>query len=426
MSNQSLDLLAPVWTHVTDMQPVRGEGLYLYDADGTRYIDLTCGIGVTNTGHCHPRIVSAIQRQAEQLVFAQMNIVINPVAVELAAALNEITPPEIDRFFFANSGAEAVEASVKLARHATGKRNIIVFQGSFHGRTAQTMAMTTSKYIYRYDYQPLPAGVFVAPFPFIYGSDLDADTVTKACLRQLDMLLRGQSAPTETAAMVIEPVLGEGGYIPVPPQFMRALRKVCDEHDILLICDEVQTGFGRTGKFFAYEHSDIVPDIIVMAKGLGSGLPISAIASSQDLMGQWKPGTHGGTYGGGSAITAAAALETVRVMHDEKLVENAAAMGAYLREKLEALQQQYPHIGNIRGLGLMQGIEFSVPGSSAPDKDAAKAVARACVERNMLILTCGTYENVIRMIPPLIITREQIDDALAIFEEALASVLETA
>jgi 4-aminobutyrate aminotransferase len=427
MADHSLDLLAPVWTHVTHMQPVRGEGLYLYDADGTRYVDFTCGIGVTNTGHCHPRIVSAIQRQAEKLLFAQMNIVINPAAVELAAALNEVTPPEIDRFFFSNSGAEAVEASVKLARHATGKRNIIVFQGSFHGRTAQTMAMTTSKYIYRYDYQPLPAGVFVAPFPFIYGSDLDADAVTKACLQQLDRLLHGQSAPGETAAMIIEPVLGEGGYIPAPPQFMRALRDLCDEHNILLICDEVQTGFGRTGKFFAFEHSDIVPDIIVMAKGLGSGLPISAIASRQDLMDHWKPGTHGGTYGGGSAITAAAALETVRVMHDENLVENAAEMGTYLREKLEALQRMYPHIGNIRGLGLMQGIEFSVPGSGGtPDKDAAKAVARACVERNMLILTCGTYENVIRMIPPLIISREQIDEGLAIFEEALASVLETA
>lgn len=424
------EILAPVWTHLTDMQPERGEGLYLYDSAGTRYIDFTCGIGVTNTGHCHPRVVQAIQEQAARLIFGQMNIVIPPATVALAEALNAVTPSLIDRYFFSNSGAEAVEAAVKLARHATQRRNIIVFQGSFHGRTAQAMAMTTSKYIYRYKYQPLPAGVFVAPFPFAYGSSMSIEDVTRVCLHQLDLLLRGQTSPDEVAAMVIEPVLGEGGYIDAPPDFLRALRDICDEHGILLILDEVQSGFGRTGKFFAFEHSDIVPDIIIMAKGLGSGLPISGIASRADLMDRWQPGSHGGTYGGGSAIASAAALETVRVIQEENLVENAAAMGAYLRQKLEALQTKYPHMGDVRGQGLMIGVEFSQPDSNgkvdkATAKAVAKAVAKACLERNLLILTCGTYENVIRFIPPLIITQAQIDEALTIFEDALASVLET-
>jgi len=277
--SENLELLSPVWTHLTQIQPVRAKGLYLYDADGNRYIDFTSGIGVTNTGHCHPRVVQAVKDQAEQLIFGQMNIVIPPASVALASALNKITPPDIDTFFFSNSGAEAVEASVKLARHATGKRNIIVFQGSFHGRTAQTMAMTTSKYIYRHDYQPLPAGIFVAPFPYSYFYGWDDEQTTEFCMQQLDLLIHGQTTPAETAAIIIEPVLGEGGYVPAPAGFMQELRRFCTQNEILLIVDEVQSGFGRTGKYFAFEHAEIEPDILVMAKGLGSGLPISGIGS---------------------------------------------------------------------------------------------------------------------------------------------------
>jgi 4-aminobutyrate aminotransferase len=422
-----IELLSPVWSHLTTMQPVKGEGVYLWDADDNRYLDFTSGIGVTNTGHCHPRVVKAIQEQAAKLIFGQMNIVIPPTTVALAEELNKVTPPQINRFFFANSGAEAVEASVKLARHATGRKNIIVFQGSFHGRTHQTMAMTTSKYIYRYNYQPLPAGVFVAPFPFVYGSGMSEEAATKVALHQLDMVLRAQSSPTETAAIVLEPVLGEGGYIPAPDDFLRALRAICNEHGILLVLDEVQTGFGRTGKFFAFEHAGVVPDIIIMAKGLGSGLPISAIASREDLMANWITGSHGGTYGGGSAIISAGAAESVRVIQDEKLVENSAKLGAYLLQRLNDLKAKYPHIGDVRGRGLMVGVEFSVPDSQGkPDKDTTKAVAKACIDRRMLILTCGTYENVIRFIPPLIVTQAQIDEGLAIFEEALQSVLQMA
>jgi 4-aminobutyrate aminotransferase len=412
-----VELLSPVWTHLTHIQPERAEGIYLYEADGTRYTDFTSGIGVTNTGHCHPRVVEAIKEQADKLIFGQMNIVIPPVTVALAEALIQVTPPSIDRFFFSNSGAEAVEASVKLARHATGKRNIIVFQGSFHGRTAQTMAMTTSKYIYRHNYQPLPAGVFVAPFPYSYFYGWDEECTTDFCMKQLDVLIHGQTPPEETAAVIIEPVIGEGGYVPAPAGFMVELRKFCSDNKILLIVDEVQSGFGRTGKFFAFEHAGIEPDIIVMAKGLGSGLPISGIAASHELMADWVPGSHGGTYGGGSAIASAGALATVHVIQEENLVENAALRGKQLIKALRKLQSKHKVIGDVRGLGLMVSVEFTKNGQ--PDKETAKAVQNSCLAQKLLLLTCGTYENVIRWIPPLIVTTEQVDDALEVFGQAL-------
>ena len=414
-----MELLAPVWTHLTQIQPVRGEGVYLYDAQGRRYMDFTSGIGVTNTGHCHPRVVHAIREQAEQLIFGQMNIVIPPATLRLAEKLDQVTPPALDRFFFANSGAEAVEAAVKLARAATGRRNIVVFQGSFHGRTHQTMAMTTSKYIYRHNYQPLPGGIFVAPFPYSYRFGWDEERTVAFCLEQLDYLLHGQSAPDETAAFIIEPVLGEGGYVPAPDLFLRELRGLADRHGILLVVDEVQTGFGRTGRFFCLEHPGIEPDILVMAKGMGSGMPISGIASRAELMARWRPGTHGGTYGGGNALAAAAAAVTVEVIQEEGLAENAAARGQQLLQGLQELQAESPVLGDVRGRGLMVGCEFTSP-AGKPDPTTASAVQQACLARGLLLLTCGTYNNVVRWIPPLIVTPEQVDWALGVFAEALA------
>ncbi len=416
-----IELLSPVWTHLTTMQPVRAEGVYFYDAEGQRWLDFTSGIGVINTGHRHPRVVAAIQEALENLLFAQMNIVINPWAVRLAEKLNQVTPSRINRFFFSNSGAEAVEAAVKLARHATGRRNIVVFQGSFHGRTAQTMAMTTSKFIYRFDYQPLPGGIFVSPFPYAYHYGWDEATTTQFCLRELDRVLHGQSAPEETAAFVIEPVLGEGGYVPAPPAFLQGLRRIADEHGILLVLDEVQAGFGRTGRFFGYEHSDIEPDIIIMAKGLGSGMPISGIAAPAEIMDTWRPGTHGGTYGGGNALALAAAAATVDVLQEENLVANAAQQGEYLMNRLRELQKDFPVMGDVRGLGLMVATEFT-DAQGRPDPATAKAVARTALDRRLMLLTCGTYGNVIRWIPPLVVTREQLDEALAIFADALRAV----
>ena len=419
-SIDSIQLLSPVWTHLTHLQPVRGEGIYLYDEQGNRYIDFTSGIGVINTGHCHPKVVAAIQEQAAQLLFGQINCVIPPATVRLAELLNDITPPHIDRFFFANSGAEATEGCVKLAKAATGRQNVIVFQGSFHGRTHLTMAMTTSKTVYRHKYQPLPGGIFVAPFPYTYFYGWDEDTTVDFCIKQLDLVLHGQTAPDETAAIIIEPILGEGGYVPAPARFLQHLRKVCDEHGILLIIDEVQSGFGRTGKLFCYEYAGIQPDILVMAKGLGSGLPISAIGASAELMNRWTPGTHGGTYGGGSAIASVAACATIEIIQEEGLVENAARRGQQLMDGLKKLQNQYPVIGDVRGKGLMVAIEFTGE-DGQPDADTAGKVLKACLESKLLLLLCGTYKNVIRWIPPLVVDEEQIKEGLNVFERGLAS-----
>jgi 4-aminobutyrate aminotransferase-like enzyme len=263
--------------------------------------------------------------------------------------------------------------------------------------------------------------VFVAPFPATYHYGWDEDTAVDFCLRELKYLLKMQTTPQETAAIFIEPVLGEGGYIPAPARFLQGLRDLCDEHDILLVVDEVQTGFGRTGKFWAYEHADIEPDIIVMAKGLASGMPLSGIAASKKLMDAWIPGTHGGTYAGSNLVTLAAALASVQVIQEERLPQNAAAMGERLMDGLEELQGRFPMIGDVRGRGLMVGTEFTIKGE--PSKDMAKAVQKACLDRNLILLTCGATENTIRWIPPLVVNQQQIDEALITFEEALTSVV---
>ncbi|MCB0196286.1 MAG: aminotransferase class III-fold pyridoxal phosphate-dependent enzyme [Anaerolineae bacterium] len=416
-----LSHIAPVWGRITNLVVDRGEGSYVYSPDGQQFLDFTSGIGVTNTGHSHPTVVKAVQEQAAKIMHAQVNCYFHEPLVRVSQRLNEVTPAHLDTFFFSNSGAEAVEGAVKLARHYTGRSNIIVFQGSFHGRTAQTMAMTTAKTTYRVDYQPLPAGVFVAPFPYGYRYGMTDEQVSHFALQELDILLHGQTAPQETAAMIIEPVLGEGGYIPVPAQFMQGLRRICDEHGILLIADEVQSGFGRTGKFFAHEHANVKPDIMVMAKGMGSGFPISGIASTKEIMGKWQTGTHGGTYGG-NAMGCAAVEATIKVIQDEGLVENAAVRGKQLMDGLTELQGRYPVLGDVRGQGLMVGCEFTDPDTKQPAPAVTKSVlGHAFEDGHLLLLSCGTYANTIRWIPPLVVTEAQINEGLEKFERALAA-----
>ncbi len=413
--------MSPVWTHIFPIQSNRAEGCYIYADDGKKYLDFTCGIGVTNTGHCHPKVVEAIREQAGLFLHAQANIVVHKPMMELIAELRTIVNPAIDGFFFSNSGAEALEGAVKLARAATGKPNIIVFSGSFHGRTAGTMALTTSKTIYRSGFQPLPAGVFVAPYPYAYKLGMSEEKTTEYCLAALEELLLSQTSPAETAAILIEPELGEGGYVVPPAAFMQGLRQLCDRHGLLLIFDEVQSGFGRTGKWFAQEHFGVTPDIMTVAKGIASGLPLSGVFSRLDLMKKWQTGSHGGTYGG-NALACAAAVATIRAMREEDMPGNAARRGVQLTSGLRKFQKEYPIIGDVRGLGLMIGTEFTVNGKPA-DKSIVKNVIHACQERGLLLLSCGTYDNVIRWIPPLIVTEEQINDALRIFGESLEEAL---
>jgi 4-aminobutyrate aminotransferase len=421
IESESIKNLSPVWSRIFSVEVDYAKGSYLYDLNGNKYLDFTCGIGVTNTGHCHPRVVEAIQKQAGLLIHGQANIVIHKPMLELVSELKTVVNPVIDGFFFTNSGAEAVEGALKLARHTTGRPNIVVFQGSFHGRTVGTMSLTTSKTVYRAGYQPLMAGVFVAPYPYSYRYGWNDEETTQWCLNELEFLFLSQTAPTETAGILIEPVLGEGGYVVPPAGFLSSLREICDRHGIMLIIDEIQSGFGRTGKWFAHEHFQVVPDIMTVAKGIASGLPLSGVFSRLELMEKWQTGTHGGTYGG-NAVACAAAVATIKAMREEKMVENAQLRGEQLINHLQRLQLEYTNIGDVRGLGLMIGVEFRST-DRKPDKTTTKAVVQACLDRKLLLLTCGTYDNVIRWIPPLVVTEQQIEEAIEIFTESLRSVL---
>jgi len=411
--------LAGVWQRYTQIDVVRGAGSWVETGDGVRYLDLTGGIAVTSTGHCHPAVVAAIREQAGRFIHAQVNCYRHPLLARLADALDEITPPSIDSFFFSNSGAEALEAAVKLARHATRRTNLIVFDGAFHGRTAQTMAMTSSRVTTRVGFQPLPAGVFVAPYP----ADATAAEAAR-CIAALERMLVTQTAPEETAAIVVEPVLGEGGYVVPDPSFLEGLRELCDRYEILLIADEVQSGFGRTGRFFAFEHAGVVPDIVAMAKGLASGFPISAIGASRELMEAWALGSHGGTYGG-NPLGCAAALATIDVIRSERLLENAARRGDQLLAGLGQLARDFPAIRAVRGVGLMAAIDFS---KDAEDLELAQrrvdAVLTHCREHSrVLLLPVGSWNTAIRLAPPLTISAAEIDQGLDALREALADVV---
>lgn len=418
---ENLKHLSPVWTHLTDIVVDHAEGCYLYATDGRKMLDFTCGIGVTNTGHCHPKVVEAIRQQAGLLIHGQVNLVVHKPLLELVDELRTVLPSTLDGFFFSNSGAEAVEGALKLARHATGRPNVIVVQGSFHGRTNATMAMTTSKNSYKIGYQPLMPGVYVTPFPYALRYGWDEEKASQWCLDELELLLMTQLAPQETAAIFIEPIIGEGGYLVPPKTFMKGLRELTQKHGILLVADEVQSGFGRTGKWFGYQHFEIEPDIMTVAKGIASGMPISGVISRLELMSKWIPGSHGGTYGG-NAVAAAAAVATIRTIKEEKIIENVVARGAQLKAGLAHLQEKYPQIADVRGLGLMVGTEFR-DAHGKPDKKTTKAVQAECLSGQMMLLTAGPWDNTIRWIPPLVVTESQMNEALNIFESALAAVI---
>ena len=410
--------LAPVWFQVTELDVVSGEGCWVTTADGSRYLDLTGGIAVVSTGHCHPHVVDAIREQAGRFIHAQVNCYRHDLLEPLAARLSEITPGDIDTFFFANSGAEATEASVKLAKQVTGRPNVIVFDGSFHGRTHLAMAMTTSKTAYRSGHQPLPSGIFTAPFPRTIGTGRTEDRAVDEALEGVRHLLAAQTAPSETAAMILEPVLGEGGYLPAPARFVQGLAAICAEHDVLFIADEVQSGFGRTGTLFAVEQSDVVPDVIVMAKGIASGFPFAAVGASRALMDRWPVGSHGGTYGG-NPIGCAAALATIEVLTAPGFLDSVVERGEQLRAGLRHLAAQHPVVADVRGPGLMVAIELRDPESGAPEPARVAAVTEHAREHgNLLLMNAGTWANVIRFMPPLVISADAVDTALAALADA--------
>ncbi|MFJ8932176.1 aspartate aminotransferase family protein [Streptomyces sp. NPDC102340] len=421
-----MSALSPVLKQATPVLAERGEGVRLYDESGRAHLDFTAGIGVTSTGHCHPKVVAAAQEQVGKLIHGQYTTVMHKPLQTLSARLGEVLPNGLDSLFFVNSGSEAVEAAMRLAKQATGRPNIVAFQGGFHGRTLAAASMTTSATKFRSGYGPLMSGVALAPFPNCFYYGWDEETATKFALRELDQLLATVTTPADTAAFIVEPVLGEGGYVPANTAFLRGLRERADRHGILLIIDEVQTGFGRTGKFWGHDHFDGKPDIIVTAKGLASGFPLSAIAASKELMARAWPGSQGGTYGG-NAVACAAAIATLDVIQEEKLVENAAERGQQLFAGLREVAEAYPvggqgGIGDVRGLGLMAGTEF-VTADGEPDGATAARVHAAASERGLLLLTCGTQGQVVRMIPPLVVNGEEIDEGLGLWRESVAAVL---
>ncbi|MFN8021147.1 MAG: aminotransferase class III-fold pyridoxal phosphate-dependent enzyme [Acidimicrobiales bacterium] len=402
--------LSNVWFSVTPLQVASGHGCWVTTTDGEEYLDFAAGIAVNSTGHAHPKVAKAIADQAQRFIHAQVNVFKHDLLEPLAAKLAEITPNGIDTFFYANSGAEITEAAVKLAKQATKRPHVIVFSGSFHGRTHLAMAMTTSKTGYRAGHAPLPAGVFVAPYPDPLAADQDAEVAD--ALHGFDHLLKSMTAPEETAAVILEPVLGEGGYIPAPAAFIQGVVERCRAHGILFIADEVQSGFGRTGKMFAVDHYGIEPDIICMAKGIASGFPFAALGTRRELDDKWPTGSHGGTYGGNS-MGCAAALATIEIMSDPAFLENVNARGEQLQAGIRELQREHDVIAQVRGLGLMVGTEFH---------DAARvaAITKHCFEEGRLILmNAGTYGRTLRWMPPLVVTEGEIDLALAAFGAAL-------
>ncbi|MGP3962994.1 aspartate aminotransferase family protein [Nonomuraea sp. 3N208] len=409
--------LSPHLRQATPVVAVRGEGVHLYGEDGRRYLDFTAGIGVTSTGHCHPRVVAAAQEQVATLIHGQYTTVMHQPLQQLVAELGKVLPAGLDSLFFTNSGSEAVEAALRLARQATGRPNIVVCHGGFHGRTVAAASMTTSGTRFRSGFAPLMPGVVVTPFPAAYRYGWDEETATRFALQELDYVLQTISSPADTAAVVVEPVLGEGGYVPATRAFMEGLRERADRHGFLLVMDEVQTGVGRTGRFWGHEHFGVAPDILVTAKGLASGFPLSGIAASEELMSRAWPGSQGGTYGA-NAVACAAAVATLRTVREERLVENAEAMGKRLRAGLEEVAAEHSCIDDVRGLGLMLAGEF-VTEDGRPAPEIAARIQQAAIEEGLLLLLCGAWNNVVRMIPALVIDEAGVDEGLRAWSAAV-------
>ena len=403
------------WSH--------GQGHRLYDTAGRAYLDFANGIAVTALGHVHPRVTAAIHAQVDKLI-GPINAIgftepISRLADEIAATF----PEPLDSVMFLNSGSEAIDGALKLARRVTGRPGIVAFRGGFHGRTWGATSVTSSALNYRTGYEPMLPGVHLTTFPAVYrGFGGDEDAAVAGAMADLRTLTTTTIPPESIACVLIEPVLGEGGFTAAPPAFLRELRSFCDAHDILFIVDEVQTGYGRTGKMWAFEHAGIMPDVVVLAKAIANGLPLAAIVSSRDLQERWGRGAHGSTYGGNPVACAAglAVLETIRA---EGLVENAVARGAELLAGLQRVAAEDDRIGDVRGPGLMVGVEFVLDRATRePDGTLPDRLSAACADAGLLLLTCGPKHEVVRWLPPLDVSAAEISEAVEIFGETLAAI----
>jgi len=410
------DIIAPVIQFDYETEIIEGKGSWVTAADGKQYLDFACGIATTNMGHRPDAVVAAAQAQLDKLWHAGGSFLYQPI-VEAAEKIVDIAPDGIDKVLFMNSGAEAVEASVKLARKVSGRQGIMTFRGGFHGRTMGSVSYTTSKAKYRQGYHPLVPSTFVTPFPHPFGWGMTQDEANAYALRELDFKFRYEVTPGEIAAFLLEPMQGEGGYYPASSEFIHALRSIADEHGILLILDEVQTGFGRTGDWFASQVYDLRPDILVMGKAIANGLPLSAIGASAELLGAWLPGSHGTTFGG-NPVSCAAAAANVDALRE--VIPGVGKLSGYAFSRWNEIKDRHRIVGDVRGLGLMIGIELVTEGNT-PDTEAFPSIGRHAHEAGMFILNCGPEGNIIRFIPPLNVSQEDLDTGIDILEAAITA-----
>ena len=398
---------------------VRAENAEIWDVEGRRWIDFCAGIAVVNTGHCHPKVMAAARAQLDSFTHTCFQVVAYESYVRLAERLNALAPGKTPKkTFFMNTGAEAVENAIKVARAYTGRSGIIAFNGAFHGRTMFSLALTGKVDPYKKGFGPFPAEIFHAPFPDpLHGVSIED------AMHGLELIFKNDIEATRVAAIIVEPVQGEGGYIPAPAKFLQRLRTLCDQHGIVLIVDEIQTGAARCGKFFAVEHAGIEPDVITMAKGLGGGMTISAVIGKAEIMDAAGPGGLGSTYAG-HPVAVASALAVLDVIEDENLTERATALGEKCRTRLNGLRSRFECIADVRGLGAMTAVEFSHDGDpSKPAGEIATALKNEAAKRGLLLLNCGSYGNVLRLMLPLTIPDSVLDEGMGILEAALAAAV---
>lgn len=410
---------SPALAKATDLVMVSGKGCYLTDVNGDTYLDFVQGIAVNALGHSHPKVVEAICEQSKKLINASFNLVNFESTLKLAKRISELAPGNLGSIFFSNGGAEANDGAIKLAKAYTKRPSIIAFKGSFHGRTIGATAVTASNSKYRKYYEPHMGGVYFATYPCVDLCPKGFDEAQRAqyCLDEIESLFRYVVAPDTVAAILMEPVMGEGGYVVPPIEFVKGIRELCDKHGILLIFDEIQAGYGRTGKMFASENYGVVPDIMTLGKAIAGGLPMSAIVSTPEIMEEWHAGMHGTTFGG-NPVAATAANAVLDEFEDGSLIANCNEMGAYLKEKLCELKDKYSFISDVRGLGLMVAIEFShEDGTPAPE--LWTKIKKSCQDKKMLTLNCGVHGNGMRFATPLNVTKKELDEGLSILESAL-------
>jgi 4-aminobutyrate aminotransferase / (S)-3-amino-2-methylpropionate transaminase / 5-aminovalerate transaminase len=426
LAQRRKEAVTPAAYSVHPFSPKKAQGSYVWDADGKKYLDWSVGIAVMNIGHSHPKVLNAVKAQIDEFQHLCFAVGMNESYIQLAEKLNSIAPgPSPKKTFLVNTGAEAVENAVKIARAVTGRTGIVSFTHAFHGRTYMAMSLTAKANPYKAGFAPRASEVYRAEYPYCYRCPFGAGKTNACCqneLTQLKSMVHNVIGENEIAAFIIEPIAGEGGFIPAPEGFLRALRAYCDEIGALWIDDEVQSGIGRTGAWWAVDHYDLEPDLVCSAKALSSGFPLSAVIGKASIMDQLKPGMLGSTFGGNPA-GCAAALATLEVIEEEGLLGRSQEIGAVLKDRLQKLQAKHKQIGDVRGLGAMIGIEFIKDASKTPDEETVKKIVEQARERGLILLSTGTYSNVIRLLPPINMSDAELEEGLVKLEASITHVL---